>query len=152
MNVFITSKTETLFNTLIQITIWYFMITGFVDGFNRLPVRLFCTDDIKAWTITYCFMKVVEDYGLPRRLQNLIRARRFFQQLTLRWKKGNWQMKRHYRQKHTKPRRRRTIEGCIWQDTITFLPSLLFHGRRSHFRSVKRFALVYLTLPLTTSD
>eukprot|EP00794_Sanderia_malayensis_P001890 gene1890-2144_t len=44
---------------------WYFIITGVVDGFSRLPVALMCTDNNKAETVLKCFLKGVEDYGLP---------------------------------------------------------------------------------------
>ena len=49
---------------------WYFIITGVVDGFSRLPVGLSCTDNKKACAILQCFLKAVENYGLPSRLRS----------------------------------------------------------------------------------
>ena len=49
---------------------WYFIITGVVDGFSRLPVALICTDNNKAETVLKCFLKGVEDYGLPLRARS----------------------------------------------------------------------------------
>eukprot|EP00112_Aurelia_sp_Birch-Aquarium-sp1_P022602 Seg6421.1 transcript_id=Seg6421.1/GoldUCD/mRNA.D3Y31 product="hypothetical protein" protein_id=Seg6421.1/GoldUCD/D3Y31 len=49
---------------------WYFIITGVVDGFSRLPVALICTDNNKAETVLKCFLKGVEDYGLPLRTRS----------------------------------------------------------------------------------
>ena len=39
--------------------------TSIVDGFSRLPVVMECTDNKKADTILSCFMKDVNEYGLP---------------------------------------------------------------------------------------
>ena len=49
---------------------WYFIITGVLDGFSRLPVGLSCTDNKKAFAILQCFLKAVENYGLPSRLRS----------------------------------------------------------------------------------
>ena len=47
---------------------WYFIITGVVDGFSRLPVAFECTSNNKAITVLNCFLKGVEEYGLPSRI------------------------------------------------------------------------------------
>lgn len=49
---------------------WYFIITGVVDGFSRLPVVLECTTDNKAQTVLDCFMKGVREFGLPLRVRS----------------------------------------------------------------------------------
>lgn len=48
---------------------WNFIITGIVDGFSRLPVGLYCTNNNKALTILSCFQASVEEYGLPSRVR-----------------------------------------------------------------------------------
>ena len=49
---------------------WSFIIIGCVDGFSRLPVVLECRNNNKADTVFHCFLKGVENYGLPSRVRS----------------------------------------------------------------------------------
>ena len=46
---------------------WYFVVFGAIDGFSRLPVALECRTNNKTETVLECFLKGVENYGLPSR-------------------------------------------------------------------------------------
>ena len=49
---------------------WYFITTGVVDGFSRLPVVMECTDNNRAETVLDCFLQGVRSYGLPSRVRS----------------------------------------------------------------------------------
>lgn len=49
---------------------WYFVVFGAIDGFSRLPVALECRSNNKAETVLECFLKGVENYGLPSRVMS----------------------------------------------------------------------------------
>lgn len=45
------------------------MVIGRIDGFSRLPVMLYCSDNNKASTILRHFLSAVSTFGLPSRIR-----------------------------------------------------------------------------------
>lgn len=49
---------------------WRIVIHGGVDGYSRVPVYLLASDNNRAETVLYSFLKAIEVYGLPSRVRS----------------------------------------------------------------------------------
>lgn len=49
---------------------WHLVIAGGIDGFSRLITFLQCTDNNRAETILNCFLKGVDQFGIPLRVRS----------------------------------------------------------------------------------
>ena len=48
---------------------WRIVTHGGVDGFSRIPVYLYASGNNRSETISMCFLKAVQQYGLPSRVR-----------------------------------------------------------------------------------
>lgn len=49
---------------------WRLVIHGGIDGFSRLVTYLQCSNNNRADTVTRCFLRATEEYGIPSRVRS----------------------------------------------------------------------------------
>ncbi|KAK3591318.1 hypothetical protein CHS0354_028426 [Potamilus streckersoni] len=64
------SNTEVEDDCIAECIIWHFVIIGGIDGFSRFITFLECTDNNKAETLLNCFLRAVQEFGLPLRVKS----------------------------------------------------------------------------------